>query len=68
MGLLFDFRLTAPYMFVLGVVQVTMKYLATYSIFEPPTNDHLTCPEFWWRNVLYINTLFPVDQMVSISR
>ncbi|XP_036343941.1 nose resistant to fluoxetine protein 6-like, partial [Rhagoletis pomonella] len=59
-------RLTAPYMFVLGVVQVTMKYLATYSIFDPPTMDHETCPKYWWRNLLYINTLFPVDQMCML--
>ena len=60
-----NYRLTAPYLFVLGVVQVSMKYLATYSIFDPPTNDHITCPDYWWRNMLYINTLFPVEQMVS---
>ncbi|XP_037932591.1 nose resistant to fluoxetine protein 6-like [Teleopsis dalmanni] len=59
-------RLTAPYMFVLGVVQVTMKYLATYSIFDPPTMDHITCPQYWWRNLLYINTLFPVDDMCML--
>ncbi|KNC30260.1 hypothetical protein FF38_14520 [Lucilia cuprina] len=59
-------RLTAPYLFVLGVVQVSMKYLATYSIFDPPTNDHITCPDYWWRNMLYINTLFPVDQMCML--
>lgn len=58
-------RLTAPYLFVLGVVQVTMRYLAAYSIFDPPTMDHVTCPDYWWRNILYINTLFPVDEMVS---
>jgi len=51
---------------ILGVVQVTMKYLATYSIFDPPTMDHITCPDYWWRNILYINTLFPVDEMVSV--
>ncbi|XP_017065097.1 uncharacterized protein LOC108103880 [Drosophila eugracilis] len=59
-------RLTAPYLFVLGVVQVTMKYLATYSIFDPPTMDHITCPDYWWRNILYINTLFPVDEMCML--
>ncbi|EDW86385.1 uncharacterized protein Dwil_GK17715 [Drosophila willistoni] len=59
-------RLTAPYIFVLGVVQVTMKYLATYSIFDPPTMDHITCPDYWWRNILYINTLFPVDEMCML--
>ncbi|EDW26102.1 GL26963 [Drosophila persimilis] len=59
-------RLTAPYLFVLGVVQVTMKYLAAYSIFDPPTMDHITCPDYWWRNILYINTLFPVDEMCML--
>lgn len=57
-------RLTAPYMFVLGVVQVTMKWFHSNSVFEPPTADHLNCPQYWWRNLLYINTMYPMDQMV----
>lgn len=58
-------RLTAPYMFVLGVVQIAMKWFHSNSVFEPPTADHYNCPNYWWRNLLYINTLFPVEQMVS---
>lgn len=58
-------RLTTPYMFVLGVVNVTMKWFYYNSVFEPPTADHINCPTYWWRNILYINTLFPVDQMVN---
>ena len=58
-------RLTAPYMFVLGCVGVIMKYYEQYSIFEPPTLDHENCSAYWWRNLLYINTLFPVNEMVS---
>lgn len=58
-------RLTAPYLFMLGVVEVTMKWFAHNAVFEPPANDHETCPQFWWRNLLYINTLFPVEQMVK---
>lgn len=57
-------RLTAPYMFVLGVVEITMKYFEHESVFDPPTMDHINCPKYWWRNVLYINTLFPVEDMV----
>lgn len=30
-------RLTAPYLYVLGIVEVTMKYFASNSVFEPPT-------------------------------
>ncbi|XP_026669927.1 nose resistant to fluoxetine protein 6-like isoform X2 [Ceratina calcarata] len=59
-------RLTAPYMFVLGVVQISMQWFHSNSVFEPPTADHYNCPNYWWRNLLYINTLFPVDQMCMI--
>lgn len=58
-------RLTAPYFFALGVVQLTMKWFHYNSVFDPPTDDHLNCPKYWWRNLLYINTLFPVQDMVS---
>lgn len=57
-------RLTAPYLFVLGIVEVSMKWFNYNSIFEPPTMDHVNCPKYWWRNILYINTLFPVEEMV----
>lgn len=57
-------RLTAPYMVVLGLVEVLMKYFHHHSVFENPTLDHENCPNYWWRNILYINTLFPVEQMV----
>jgi hypothetical protein len=54
-----------PYLFVLGIVEVTMKWFYYNSVFEPPTADHVNCPTYWWRNALYINTLFPVKDMVS---
>lgn len=54
-------------MFVLGVVEVTMKYSEHHSVFDPPTLDHINCPQYWWRNVLYVNTLFPVEDMVCIN-
>lgn len=60
-------RLTAPYMFVLGLVEVIMKYFHHHSVFETPALDHENCPNYWWRNILYINTLFPVEQMVIFS-
>ncbi|XP_036139324.1 nose resistant to fluoxetine protein 6 isoform X1 [Monomorium pharaonis] len=59
-------RLTTPYMFVLGVVEISMKYFYTNSVFEPPTADHYNCPNYWWRNLLYINTWFPVEQMCML--
>ncbi|EEB17783.1 conserved hypothetical protein [Pediculus humanus corporis] len=59
-------RLTAPYMFVLGVVQVSMKSFYYNSVFDSPTLDHRNCPNYWWRNALYINTLFPVNEMCML--
>ncbi|KAL7303646.1 hypothetical protein TKK_0003791 [Trichogramma kaykai] len=59
-------RLTAPYMFVLGVTEISMKWFNANSVFEPPTADHENCPNYWWRNLLYINTLYPVDQMCML--
>lgn len=35
-------RLTAPYLYVLGIVEVTMKYFASNSVFDPPTLDHVS--------------------------
>jgi hypothetical protein len=60
-------RLTVPYLFVLGIVEVTMKWFYYNSVFEPPAADHVSCPNYWWRNALYINTLFPVKDMVSLQ-
>ncbi|KAL1131857.1 hypothetical protein AAG570_011468 [Ranatra chinensis] len=59
-------RLTTPYFFILGVVQVAMKWFNSNSLFEPPSTDHINCPKYWWRNLLYINTLFPVKDMCML--
>ncbi|KAG5682060.1 hypothetical protein PVAND_011445 [Polypedilum vanderplanki] len=59
-------RLTVPYLYVLGIVEITMKYFASNSVFEPPANDHINCPKFWWRNILYINTMFASSEMCML--
>uniref|UniRef100_A0A1B6DRX4 Nose resistant-to-fluoxetine protein N-terminal domain-containing protein n=1 Tax=Clastoptera arizonana TaxID=38151 RepID=A0A1B6DRX4_9HEMI len=59
-------RLSTPYLFVLGVVQISMKWFYYNSVFEPPAADHINCPNYWWRNLLYINTLFPVKDMCML--
>lgn len=59
-------RLTAPYLFSIGMVQVSMKWFYYNSVFEPPTMDHVNCPNYWWRNLLYVNTLFPVKDMCML--
>ncbi|RZF46494.1 hypothetical protein LSTR_LSTR015018, partial [Laodelphax striatellus] len=62
----YSYRLTTPYLFVLGVVQISMKWFHYNSVFEPPAADHINCPNYWWRNLLYINTLFPVKDMCML--
>ncbi|KAF5270287.1 hypothetical protein FQA39_LY08398 [Lamprigera yunnana] len=59
-------RLTAPYLFIIGVLEVCMKWFYYNSVFEPPAMDHINCPRYWWRNLLYINTLFPVEEMCML--
>ncbi|XP_047103492.1 O-acyltransferase like protein-like [Schistocerca piceifrons] len=59
-------RLTVPYMFVLGVVEISMKWFYYNSVFEPPTMDHINCPKYWWRNALFINTFYPVQDMCML--
>ena len=58
-------RLTPAYLYVLGLVEVTMRALHNYSVFEPRVMDHLNCDNYWWRNALYINSLYPRREMVS---
>lgn len=59
------FRLTPAYLFVLGMVELSMRWIHNNSVFEPKILDHLNCDRYWWRNALYINSLFPKSDMVS---
>ncbi|CAH0552702.1 unnamed protein product [Brassicogethes aeneus] len=59
-------RLTAPYLFSVGLVEVSMKWFHYNSVFEVPALDHENCPKYWWRNILYINTLYPVEEMCML--
>jgi hypothetical protein len=61
---MFD-RLTPPYAFVIGLVIVSMRQYVNNSVFEAPNLDlHDNCERYWWRNLLYINTFYPGQQMV----
>ncbi|KAJ4446596.1 hypothetical protein ANN_13293, partial [Periplaneta americana] len=61
-------RLTPPYLFVLAVTQLNARWFYHNSVFQNPimVRDQATCPDYWWRNALYINTLFPVKDMCMI--
>lgn len=45
-----------------------MKYAMSVTVFSPQIIDHNTCEQFWWRNVLYVNSLYPRTEMVMYRR
>ncbi|KAF5270965.1 hypothetical protein FQA39_LY08268 [Lamprigera yunnana] len=59
-------RLTPAYLFILGVNEVVMRYYQNSTVFTPAMIDHVTCPQYWWRNALYINNLFPVTEFCML--
>ncbi|XP_011632801.1 nose resistant to fluoxetine protein 6 [Pogonomyrmex barbatus] len=56
-------RLTPAYLFVLGINEIAMKQAQAKTVFSPVIIDHLTCEKFWWRNALYLNSLYPRTEM-----
>ncbi|KAG8225586.1 hypothetical protein J437_LFUL002105, partial [Ladona fulva] len=59
-------RLTPPYLFIIGVLEVANKQYRSDSVFDPSNDDDITCARYWWRNILYINTLFPAKEMCML--
>lgn len=57
-------RLTPPYLIMIGLIQVSMKWYHDHTMIELPALDYKTCEQFWWRNALYINTYFDMDDRV----
>ncbi|XP_039288066.1 O-acyltransferase like protein isoform X2 [Nilaparvata lugens] len=62
------FRLTPPYLIMIWIVDVSMKHFRDHSVLEFPSMDYQNCENYWWRNILYINTMFPsVERCMSWS-
>lgn len=59
-------RLTPAYAFVIGLNEVALRYTHDRTVFEPAIFDHITCEKFWWRNLLYINNLYPQTEMCMV--
>lgn len=59
--------LTFPYLVVLIVLQLTMKHFTDVSLLDIPSEDHVTCQEHMWKNILYIDTFFPVTERVRVQ-
>ncbi|XP_017755635.1 PREDICTED: nose resistant to fluoxetine protein 6 [Eufriesea mexicana] len=59
-------RLTPAYLFVLGINEIAIKHTIAWTVFSPTVIDHLTCEKFWWRNALYLNSLYPRTEMCML--
>ncbi|XP_048005216.1 nose resistant to fluoxetine protein 6-like [Leguminivora glycinivorella] len=59
-------RLSPAYAFVIGLNEITLRYTNSHSVFEPAQYDHITCDQFWWRNLLYINNLYSQREMCMV--
>ncbi|XP_011256830.1 nose resistant to fluoxetine protein 6 isoform X2 [Camponotus floridanus] len=59
-------RLTPAYLFVLGMNEIAMKHAMAKTVFSPLIIDHFTCGKFWWRNALYLNSLYPRTEMCML--
>ncbi|KAK9878820.1 hypothetical protein WA026_003655 [Henosepilachna vigintioctopunctata] len=56
-------RLTPPYLFVIILTDVVFTYLRQTSSLESSEQPDVLCSKYWWRNVLYINNLYPRSEM-----
>lgn len=59
------FSHTFPYIATLLVLQMLMKHFYDFSIIDIPSMDHRTCETSMWRNILYIDQFYQLDERVS---
>ncbi|XP_076233140.1 nose resistant to fluoxetine protein 6 [Calliopsis andreniformis] len=59
-------RLTPAYLFVLGINEIALKQAQSKTVFSIAVVDHPTCENFWWRNALYLNSLYPRTEMCML--
>ncbi|XP_026669929.1 nose resistant to fluoxetine protein 6 isoform X2 [Ceratina calcarata] len=56
------FRLTPVYLLVIGLIEVTSSWYYDHTMLDLYALDYQNCRKFWWRNALYINTYFAMDE------
>ncbi|XP_077286847.1 nose resistant to fluoxetine protein 6-like [Arctopsyche grandis] len=55
-------RLTPSYMITVGLTSVIYAWRYRNSVFPLDERNDLMCSTYWWRNLLYINNLEPVNE------
>ncbi|XP_076673729.1 O-acyltransferase like protein-like [Andrena cerasifolii] len=56
------FRLTPPYLLLIGLTQVSLSWYYEHTMFDLLKRDYQNCRRFWWRNALYINAYFSYEE------
>ncbi|XP_076653536.1 nose resistant to fluoxetine protein 6-like [Halictus rubicundus] len=60
------FRLTPPYLIVIGLIEVSSSWYYNHTMLDLYTLDYENCRRFWWRNALYVNTYFDMDERCMV--
>lgn len=60
---LFRFRLSPLYLMITVIGEVMTSYVVDKSKFWVHERSDLRCQQYWWRNVLYIQNLFDIDDL-----
>ncbi|KAI4473733.1 hypothetical protein M0804_015208 [Polistes exclamans] len=56
-------RLTPTYLILIGLQQINTTWYSKTSVFYITEASHENCPKYWWRNILYIQNLFSLQDM-----
>lgn len=56
-------RLTPVYLIVNFLTEIGTSYLTDVSIFHLQERTDLNCQKYWWRNIFYLQNLFPHTEL-----
>lgn len=56
-------RLTPSYLVTITLVGFVSTYLRDTSPFWMTEANDINCPQYWWRNFLYIQNMYPIEDM-----
>ncbi|KAI4486264.1 hypothetical protein M0802_012408 [Mischocyttarus mexicanus] len=63
---LFREKLTPNYLIIMSLWEINRMWLSKTSVFlhiNMIDRSHETCRKYWWRNILYIQNLFNIEEM-----
>lgn len=55
--------LTPPYLVVIALTGLVTIYLRDTSQYWMIEHNDINCPKYWWRNLFYIQNLYPLNDM-----